>query len=45
MIVIFGATGKTGSVVAKELLSAGQRVRVVGHPGPKFQHHCAILIA
>lgn len=36
MIVIVGATGKTGSVAASELLSAGQRVRVVGRSAERL---------
>lgn len=36
MIVIFGATGKTGSVAARELLTAGRRVRVVGRSAERL---------
>src|SRR6266403_1534140 len=36
MYVILGATGNTGSVVARELLDKGKRVRVVGRDNKKL---------
>ncbi len=36
MIVVTGATGRTGSVVAKALLQKGKSVRVVGRDGSKL---------
>lgn len=36
MFTIFGATGNTGSVVARELLDRGKRVRVVGRDPAKL---------
>jgi uncharacterized protein YbjT (DUF2867 family) len=38
MITIFGATGNTGSVVAQELMQAGNRVRLVTRDATKAQH-------
>jgi len=37
MIVVAGATGHTGSVVAEKLLAAGEKVRVVGRSAEKLQ--------
>jgi uncharacterized protein YbjT (DUF2867 family) len=37
MIVITGATGNTGSVVAEQLLAAGEKVRVVGRSAERLQ--------
>ncbi len=37
MIVVTGATGHTGSVVAEKLLAAGEKVRVVGRSADKLQ--------
>lgn len=37
MIVITGATGNTGSVVAETLLSKGQKVRVIGRSAEKLK--------
>jgi uncharacterized protein YbjT (DUF2867 family) len=37
MYVITGATGHTGTVIAENLLSAGQKVRVVGRGAEKLQ--------
>ncbi|HXE74633.1 MAG TPA: NmrA family NAD(P)-binding protein [Candidatus Xenobia bacterium] len=37
MIVVIGATGHTGSVIAKKLLAAGEKVRVVGRSAEKLQ--------
>jgi uncharacterized protein YbjT (DUF2867 family) len=37
MIVITGATGNTGSVIAEKLLAAGEKVRVVGRSEEKLQ--------
>lgn len=37
MYVVIGATGNTGSVVAKELLSRGQKVRAIGRTGDRLQ--------
>src|SRR5207245_9709174 len=36
MYVILGATGNTGSVVARKLLDKGKRVRVVGRDNKKL---------
>src|SRR5207244_12683125 len=36
MYVILGATGNTGSVVARKLLDKGKRVRVVGRDNQKL---------
>ena len=37
MFVILGATGHTGYIVAKTLLSQGQKVRVVGRSADRLQ--------
>jgi uncharacterized protein YbjT (DUF2867 family) len=37
MYVVTGATGNTGSVVATELLSKGQKVRVIGRSADRLQ--------
>jgi uncharacterized protein YbjT (DUF2867 family) len=37
MYVIIGATGNTGSVVAKELLNRGQKVRAIGRTADRLQ--------
>lgn len=37
MYVVLGATGHTGRVVAKSLLSRGQKVRVVGRSAERLQ--------
>ena len=37
MIVITGATGNTGKIVAEKLLAAGQKVRVVGRNAERLQ--------
>src|SRR3972149_709706 len=37
MIVITGATGNTGSVIAEKLLAAGEKVRVVGRNAEKLE--------
>ena len=37
MYVITGATGNTGSVVAKRLLAAGKQVRVIGRSADRLQ--------
>jgi uncharacterized protein YbjT (DUF2867 family) len=37
MYVVTGATGNTGSVVAKELLAKGQKVRVIGRSADRLQ--------
>lgn len=37
MIVITGATGKTGSKIAEELLAKGQKVRVIGRDAAKLK--------
>ena len=37
MYVVFGASGNTGHVVAKTLLSRGQKVRVVGRSAERLQ--------
>ena len=36
MIIVTGASGRTGNAVAKALLAKGQRVRVVGRDAPKL---------
>jgi len=41
MIVVTGATGHTGSVVAEKLLEAGEKVRVVGRSAEKLQRFVA----
>ncbi len=41
MIVVTGATGHTGSVVAEKLLAAGEKVRVVGRSAEKLQRFVA----
>jgi len=41
MIVVTGATGHTGSVVAEKLLAAGEKVRVVGRSADKLQRFAA----
>src|ERR1700758_1771367 len=38
MFVALGASGHTGHVVAKKLLSAGQKVRVVGRSADRLQN-------
>lgn len=38
MYVVLGASGHTGHVVAKKLLAAGQKVRVVGRGAERLQH-------
>lgn len=37
MYVVTGATGNTGSVVAKQLLASGQKVRVLGRSAERLQ--------
>ena len=37
MYAVVGATGNTGSVVAKELLARGQKVRVIGRTSDRLQ--------
>lgn len=37
MYAVIGATGNTGSVVAKELLDRGQKVRVIGRTSDRLQ--------
>jgi uncharacterized protein YbjT (DUF2867 family) len=37
MYVVTGATGNTGSVVAKQLLAHGQKVRVIGRTADRLQ--------
>jgi uncharacterized protein YbjT (DUF2867 family) len=37
MYVVTGATGNTGSVVAKQLLAKGQKVRVIGRSADRLQ--------
>lgn len=37
MYAVIGATGNTGSVVAKELLARGQKVRVIGRTSDRLQ--------
>jgi len=37
VIVVTGATGNTGSVVAEKLLAAGEKVRVIGRSAEKLQ--------
>ena len=37
MYVITGATGNTGSVVAKQLLAQGQKVRAIGRNADRLQ--------
>jgi uncharacterized protein YbjT (DUF2867 family) len=37
LIVITGATGNTGSVIAEKLLAAGEKVRVIGRSEEKLQ--------
>ena len=37
MIVITGATGKTGSAVAEALIAKGQKVRVMGRDAAKLK--------
>ncbi|HLJ25548.1 MAG TPA: NmrA family NAD(P)-binding protein [Candidatus Angelobacter sp.] len=37
MYVVTGATGNTGSVVAKQLLAQGQKVRVIGRSADRLQ--------
>src|SRR5580698_11065630 len=37
MYVVTGATGNTGSVVARELLRQGQKVRVIGRSADRLQ--------
>ncbi|MGB6484812.1 MAG: NAD(P)H-binding protein [Candidatus Acidiferrales bacterium] len=37
MIVIFGATGNTGSVAAEALLAKGEKIRVVGRDASKLE--------
>ncbi len=37
MIVVTGATGNTGKVVAESLLAAGEKVRVIGRSADKIQ--------
>ncbi len=41
MIVITGATGNTGSVIAEKLLTAGEKVRVVGRSAERLQRFAA----
>lgn len=41
MIVITGATGHTGTVIAESLLAKGQKVRVVGRSAEKLQPFAA----
>ncbi len=41
MIVVTGATGHTGSVVAEKLLAAGEKVRVVGRSAERLQRFVA----
>ncbi|HSC78283.1 MAG TPA: NmrA family NAD(P)-binding protein [Candidatus Acidoferrales bacterium] len=41
MIVVTGATGHTGSVVAEKLLAVGEKVRVVGRSADKLQSFVA----
>jgi uncharacterized protein YbjT (DUF2867 family) len=41
MIVVTGATGNTGKVVAETLLTAGEKVRVIGRSAEKLQHFAA----
>ncbi len=41
MIVVTGATGNTGRVVAERLLAAGEKVRVVGRSADKLQRFVA----
>jgi uncharacterized protein YbjT (DUF2867 family) len=38
MYVILGASGNTGSIIARTLLSKGKRVRVVGRDARRLQH-------
>jgi uncharacterized protein YbjT (DUF2867 family) len=38
MYVIIGATGNTGSVVAEELLSGGQKVRAISRTADRLRH-------
>ncbi len=37
MIIITGATGRTGSAAARDLLSKGEKIRVVGRDAKKLQ--------
>ena len=37
MYIIMGATGNTGSVVARELLARGQEVRAIGRTADRLQ--------
>ncbi|MFZ0821869.1 MAG: NAD(P)H-binding protein [Candidatus Acidiferrales bacterium] len=37
MIVVTGATGNTGKVVAEQLLAAGEKIRVIGRRADKLQ--------
>src|ERR1700751_5493303 len=41
MYVVFGASGHTGHVVAKNLLERGQKVRVVGRSASRLQDFAA----
>ncbi|MGB9233342.1 MAG: NAD(P)H-binding protein, partial [Terriglobales bacterium] len=41
MYVVLGASGHTGHVVAKNLLSAGQKTRVVGRSADRLQNLAA----
>ncbi len=41
MIVVTGATGNTGRVVANALLAAGEKVRVIGRSAEKLQQFAA----
>jgi uncharacterized protein YbjT (DUF2867 family) len=41
MIVITGATGNTGKVVAEQLLAAGEKIRVIGRSADKLQQFVA----
>ena len=41
MFVVLGASGHTGEVVAKNLLAAGQKVRVVGRSADRLQNLAA----
>jgi uncharacterized protein YbjT (DUF2867 family) len=44
MIIITGATGRTGSAQARDVLAKGEKIRVVGRDAKKLQplvQHCA----
>jgi uncharacterized protein YbjT (DUF2867 family) len=41
MIVVTGATGNTGKVVAETLLAAGEKIRVIGRSADKLQQFVA----